>query len=97
MSEDHDLGPLKPIEARDAVRRILEHGTTSFSSHARVEMENDDLQAGDCLNVLRGGLFEPPELINGTWRYRVSTNRICVVVVIPAMDRLRVVTAWRKK
>ncbi|MHB1095602.1 MAG: DUF4258 domain-containing protein [Gemmatimonadaceae bacterium] len=97
MEENPDLGPLTPIQARDTVRRILEHGTTSFSSHAREEMANDDLQVGDCLNVLRGGAFEPPELINGTWRYRVSTNRICVVVVIPRDDRVRVVTVWRKK
>ncbi len=97
MGDDHDLGPLKPIEARDTVRRIIEHGTTSFSIHARMEMELDDLQVGDCLNVLRGGTFEPPELISGTWRYRVTTTRICVVVAIPTEDRVRVVTAWRRK
>ena len=95
MPEMPDLGQLTPVQARDIVRRALEHGTVSFSSHARDEMAKDGLQSTDCLNVLRGGVYESPELINGTWRYRVSTRRICVVVAIPTEDRVRVVTAWR--
>ena len=58
-------------------------------------MEADDLKAGDCLNVLRGGWVEPAELEAGTWRYRVATQRIVVVVAFRSETVLVVVTAWR--
>jgi hypothetical protein len=45
--------------------------------------------------VLCGGVVQPPELERGTWRYRVLTNRICVVVAFRSDDELVVVTAWR--
>jgi len=95
MAEVPDLGPLSPGDVRAIVLGVLQYGQVSFSRHAREEMENDDLHTTDCVNVLRGGVYEPPELIGGTWRYRVSTQRICVVIAIPAQDRVRVVTAWR--
>jgi len=50
------------------------------------------------MNVLRmGRLFEPCEMSNGTWRYRIHTDRFCVVVAIRSEDSLVVVTTWRKK
>ena len=97
MTEMPDLGPLPPGDARRIVLHVLAHGHLSFSKHALKEMENDELHSTDCMNVLRGGVYEPPELIDGTWRYRVSTGRICVVIAIPAQDRVRVVTSWRRE
>ncbi len=88
-------GPLETAAARRLIRHILEAGTVRFSEHALAEMVQDDLTTVDCVNVLRGGLIEPPELERGTWRYRVKTNRICVVVAFRSEHELVVITAWR--
>jgi hypothetical protein len=73
----------------------MESGVVEFTGHAQEEMGKDDLASPDCLNVLRGGVVHPPEHVNGEWRYRVSTQRICIVVAFISNTRLRVVTAWR--
>jgi len=36
------------------------------------------------------------EYENGSWRYRVYTPRICVVVRFESEDILQIVTAWRE-
>ena len=51
----------------------------------------------DAINVLRGGIVEPGEFENGSWRYRVRTQRMYVVVAFRSETELRVVTAWRLK
>lgn len=89
------LGPLGTTAAKRLIRHIIEAGTVRFSGHALAEMARDELTAVDCVNVLRGGVVEPPELERGTWRYRVKTNRICVVVAFRSEHELVVVTAWR--
>ena len=89
--------PQKPAEVRRIIRRILESGLVSYSGHALSEMKNDGLETTDCVNVLRGGVVEPPDLHKGTWRYRVSTGRMCFVITLPDPDTVRVVTAWRDK
>jgi hypothetical protein len=55
----------------------------------------DDLSNVDVTNVLRGGVVEPPEFENGSWRYRVRTLKIAVIVAFRTESELRVVTAWR--
>jgi hypothetical protein len=92
---DPALEPLKPAGAKKLAREIVENGVVTVSSHAREEMANDDLGMADCLNLLRAGVFEPAEFINGQWRYRITTPRICVVIAFTSSTRLRVVTAWR--
>jgi hypothetical protein len=87
--------PLDPNEAKRLIRTILKEGIFSFSTHADREMKKDDLNNVDCVNVLRGGVVEQPEHENGTWRYRVRTNRIVVVVAFRSSKELLVVTAWR--
>lgn len=87
--------PLDTAAAKRRIRTILESGTVRFSSHALDEMKKDQLTTVDCVNVLRGGVVQPPDLERGTWRYRVLTNRICVVVAFRSDDELVVVTAWR--
>src|SRR5262245_29145995 len=87
--------PLDTAAAKRRIRAILESGITRFSSHALDEMKQDDLSTVDCVNVLRGGVVQPPDLERGTWRYRVLTNRICVVVALRSDEELVVVTAWR--
>jgi hypothetical protein len=49
----------------------------------------------DVTNVLRGGVVDPAEFENGSWRYRVRTARIAVIVAFRSETELRVVTAWR--
>jgi len=92
---DPSLVPLKPADAKKLARDIVENGMVAFSSHALDEMAKDDLEATDCLNLLRGGVFHPPELIKQEWRYRVMTPRICVVIAFLSETQLRLVTAWR--
>ena len=94
---DPKYTPLSEPEAKSLARSIVEDGTVVFSQHAEEEMKDDDLQTTDCLNLIRAGVYEPPELTNGELRYRVSTARMCVVLVFKSSTRLRVVTAWRKR
>ena len=58
-------------------------------------MEKDGLTTPDVLNVVRAGIVEPSELERGSWRHRVKTNSIYVVVVLVAEREAVVVTAWR--
>ena len=89
--------PLAPATARMLIRSILESGSVGFTKHAREEMANDSLTEIDVVNVLRGGTVEPAELERGTWRYRVRTPRMYVVVAFRSEKMLSVVTAWRIK
>jgi len=89
--------PLSPPEARRLILEILAGGEVVSSRHAADEMGNDDLTMVDCVNVLRGGIVEPGEFENGSWRYRVHTQRIWVVVAFRSEKRLVIVTAWRSK
>ena len=89
--------PLAPATARGLVRQILSTGSVRFSSHSLDEMDKDGLSEADCVNVLRGGFADPPDFIQGTWRYRMCTPRIVVVITFRSETQLMVVTAWRKK
>lgn len=86
---------MDPTRVRQLIRNILNSGTVRFSKHALEEMARDGLSTVDCTNVLRGGSVEPAELISGTWRYRIRTNRIYVVVAFRSETELVVVTSWR--
>jgi hypothetical protein len=87
--------PLDPAAARALIRTILDGGTVSFSRHALEELRADDLITIDAVNVLRGGVVAPGELERGTWRYRVRTARLVVVVAFRSATELVVVTGWR--
>ena len=100
--------PLRALEARTYLRRLLDQGIFVVSDHARREMKKDDLTDADAINIVRGGVVREPEWENGSWRYRVDTPRMCVVVAfdpepdtLPAKEadltevELVVVTAWR--
>jgi hypothetical protein len=89
--------PLSPPEARRLIREIIENGSVSFSKHAEEELAKDGLTMVDATNVMRGGVVEPGELENGSWRYRMRTARMVVVVAFRSEAELRVVTAWRVK
>ena len=88
---------LKAPDAKARVRSIVENGVVEFSRHAREEMEKDNLDAVDCENVLRGGVYDPDGFQRGEWRYRAQTNQMCVVFTFLSETRLRVITAWRER
>jgi phosphoribosylaminoimidazole-succinocarboxamide synthase len=84
--------------ARKRISAILKGGQLTYTRHAREEMKKDDLREVDVTNVLRGGhITEPAEKEKGTWRYRVHTNTIWVVVAFRGETELVVVTVWRKR
>lgn len=103
--------PLRAAEARQLIRRLLEEGcfvSPGRGSHARREMDKDDLSDLDAVNVLRAGTVREAEFENGSWRFRVETPRMCFVVTfdpepegMPAEGsdlsafELIVVTGWR--
>ena len=89
--------PLRPPQARRLIQDILAGGEVVSSKHAAEEMAKDALTIIDCINILRGGIVEPAEWENGSWRYRVHTQRIWVVVAFRSEKRLIIVTAWRSK
>lgn len=87
--------PLKPADARALIRKILKSGGYRFSEHSAEEMAKDNLVELDCVNVLRAGQVEPPDFEKGSWRYRVFTPKIVVVVAFRSETQMSVVTAWR--
>jgi hypothetical protein len=87
--------PLSPPTAKQLIQQILQGGSVTFSRHAEQEMAKDNLTMVDVTNILRGGVVDPAEFENGSWRYRVRSARIAVVVAFRSESELRVVTAWR--
>jgi hypothetical protein len=74
------IEPLSPSDAKRLIQGIVSNGSVTFCGHAQQEMAKDDLAATDLLNMLHGGVVEPAEFENGSWRHRVRTARMCVVV-----------------
>ena len=89
--------PLREVDARQLLTRILVDGRVVFSRHALDEMANDQMVEQDVINVLRAGRFDPAEWENGDWRYRIHTQRFCVVATFDSETLAIVVTAWRKR
>ena len=89
--------PLKPAQAKALIREIVTSGEVTYSKpHAEERMYKWNLTIVDCVNVLRGGAVAEGEYENGSWRYRVYTPRIRVVVRFESEDTLQIVTAWRE-
>ncbi len=89
--------PLRCSQAKALIRDILRNGFVTYSKpHAEQRLKERNLTTVDCVNILRGGVVEEPEFENGSWRYRVRTPLICVVVRFISEDELEVVTAWRE-
>ncbi len=91
---------LSPGQARKILPELLNKNPNfvSFTKHSLQEMQVDYLKTGDILNVFRGGkIYEDPEFENGSYRYRVQTSKITVVIAFRSPQSVIVVTAWRKK
>lgn len=90
--------PLTPPAAKRRIEQILENGSVAIPlAHAQGRMLERDMEIRDCLNVLRGGQVTDIQNRKGTWRYRVETARMAVVVLFRSETELRIVTAWRKE
>ena len=75
---------LNKEQARKLLAKIMsDDGHISFTRHARDELKNDQLTTVDAMNVLASTdsrITDEPEFKNDIWRYRVKTNKICVVI-----------------
>lgn len=90
--------PLTPAAAKALIRAILRSGTIDLTiPHAQLRMGQRHMDALDVENVLRAGVVEPGKQVRGSWRYRVATNRMVVVVRFRSPRRLTIITAWRKQ
>ena len=89
--------PLDAVRARQLIRRILKDGIYSFTRHAEQRMQELGLTQVDCVNALRGGFVrdEYTTFENNSWRYRVETPAIGVVVAFRTENNLVVVTVVR--
>lgn len=90
-------------EARKLVSKImtLYSGNIYFSRHAMQELSYDDLSTVDTLNLLKSSdsrIHDEGELINGSFRYRLETSNILLVVAFQEDGKgLTVITAWDKR
>jgi hypothetical protein len=89
--------PLRPSEAKARLWEILETGRVDISPHAWREMQDDGMPLQDVFHVLRGGVVEPAELENQSWRYRIRQGRRYAVVTFRSETWTVVVTVWRAK
>jgi hypothetical protein len=90
---------MSPGQARKVLAEIFNHNPNliSFTKHAREQMLGRDLKSGDVLNVLKAGkIVSEPDLESGSFRYRVQTNKIIVVIAFKKPNHVVIVTAWRK-
>lgn len=95
--DDPSKRELKPDEAKALFRDIVLNHDVSFTKHADVELDNDNMQTVDALNVLRAGEWFKTEFRHGEFRYTVGTPLMKVVVTPLSTTRLRVITGWREK
>lgn len=90
--------PLRPSDAKKLIRSILKAGIVTYAQpHALERMRERQMDMLDCTNILRGGKINEGEYENGSWRYKVETGKMSVVVTFLAEDELMIVTAWREK
>jgi hypothetical protein len=89
--------PLRPPAAKALLGEILERGRVDISPHAWKEMQDDGISVQDVYQVLRGGVVEPAEFTNQSWRYRVRQGRRFVVVTFRSESSTVVITVWRTK
>lgn len=95
------ISRLERNQARKILSAILNRyglSKISFTRHCLEELQKDNMTVVDVFNVLkRGQIFKDPEWTKGTYRYRVETSIMLVVIGFSPPDCVRCVTAWRKK
>lgn len=88
-------------QARKLVAKVMQQSPSNvrFSRHAMEEMEKDNLIVSDVLNVMKSPdsrIINEAEFERGSYRYRLETNKITVVIAFDSPTSFVVVTAWRE-
>jgi hypothetical protein len=89
---------LSPGQARKILSEIFNYtpNLVSFTKHAREQMQERDLKSGDVLKVLKAGMIlSDPGYEHGSYRYRIQTKKITVVIAFKKPNHVLVITAWR--
>ena len=71
-----------------------------FSNHALEEMRKDNMTTVDVFNIIKSPsakILHEGEMERGTYRYRLETQNMMVVVAFDSKTSLAIVTAWRKQ
>lgn len=100
-TKDYRTQRLDKNQARKLVAKIVQHYPFNirFSRHALDEIEKDGLIISDILNVMKSPdakIRNEAGFEKGSYRYRLETNRITVVISFDSSTSFVVVTAWRK-
>jgi hypothetical protein len=84
--------PLSTADAKKLLKKILDSGEVTYTQpHALQRLSERFISMIDCENVLRAGKIEP----EGVNRFKVSTNKITVVIEFLSENEVLVVTVWR--
>ena len=103
MTDNYRTTKLNRTHARKQLAEIVQRHPESvrLSKHALDELANDDLTTVDAWNVLKSGdarIVDEGELEKGSYRYRLETNFIMLVLAFQDDGNgLFVVTAWDKR
>ncbi len=90
-------------KARKLISEIVRKSSINviFSRHSLQELKKDNLTTIDAWNVLKSvsaKIHEEGEFENGSYRYRMETNFISLVIAFwPDGNGLNIVTAWDKR
>lgn len=100
-SDDFRQKRQEKTKARKLVAQIVNRNPVKiiFSRHALEEILKDNLTTVDVLNILKSPdarVNKEGEYESGSWRYRLETAKIVVVIAFVSATSLVVVTAWRK-
>ena len=100
---DYKTVKLSRNEARKRIAEIMaKHPSrVHFTGHALMALADDGLTTADAWNVLKSlssKIVDEGEYKDGSWRYRLSTTNMVVVVAFePDGYGLNVITCWDRR
>ena len=99
---DYRSHKLQKEEARKLLGRIIREypDNVLFSRHAVEELAKDNLTVVYANNILRSTdaqILVEGEFEKGSYRYRLETTDVCLIIVFNSDQELVVITAWRKQ
>lgn len=102
INNDYRTKRLSRTEARKKVTEVVNRYPSHirYSKHALEELQNDNLTTSDVLNIIKSSdakILKEPDFEKGSYRYRLETKRITVVVAFDSPTSFVVVTAWRNR